>query len=272
MNLLKMIESIGDLKSDPKAPQSRRESLLNLGGIGKDLALAAVPVGILMALPETSKAKNGSVQTIVDVLNFALTLEYLEEEFYTMGIASGVIPAIDLTIFNQIKKHESIHVSFLQTTITTLGGTAVAKPTFDFTAQGAFSPFSIYADFLALSQGFEDTGVRAYKGQAGNLMSDNAVLTAALQIHSVEARHASQVRRLRAKNGLDAGNKGWISGSSRGSMPSATQPIYDGEDNFIQGGVSVTTITSVPLSSIQEAFDEPLTSSQTLAIAGLFIV
>jgi hypothetical protein len=48
-----------------------------------------------------------------------------------------------------------------------------------------------------LAQAFEDTGVRAYKGQAGNVMSNKTVLQAALQIHSVEARHASQVRRMR---------------------------------------------------------------------------
>jgi rubrerythrin len=56
---------------------------------------------------------------------------------------------------------------------------------------------------LALAQAFEDTGVRAYKGQAANLMSKPDLLTAALQIHSVEARHASEVRRLRGqKDGL----------------------------------------------------------------------
>jgi hypothetical protein len=72
-----------------------------------------------------------------------------------------------------------------------------SKPTFDFTVGGAFDPFNNYTQFLALSQAFEDTGVRAYKGQATNLISTPDLLTAALQIHSVEARHASEVRRLR---------------------------------------------------------------------------
>ena len=165
-----------------------------------------------------------------------------------------------------------LHVTALQDTIVALSGTPVAKPTFDFTAGGAFNPFTVYAEFLALSQGFEDTGVRAYKGQARNLISNNDVLTAALQIHSVEARHASQVRRLRAKLGLDPANKGWITGNSRGTMPSATQAIYNGEDNVMQGGLDVTTITTVSSSAIQEAFDEILTDTETLAIAGLFIV
>jgi rubrerythrin len=66
-----------------------------------------------------------------------------------------------------------------------------------------FFSFTDYQQFLALAQAFEDTGVRAYKGQAANLMSKPDLLTAALQIHSVEARHASEVRRLRGqKDGL----------------------------------------------------------------------
>ena len=210
--------------------------------------------------------------SIPDVLNFALTLEYLEAKFYSMGVSSGVIAAADLAIFQQIKKHEDAHVSLLQATIVSLGGTPVTSPKFDFTAKGAFDPFNVYAQFLALSQAFEDTGVRAYKGQAGNLISNNDVLTAALQIHSVEARHASEVRRLRKKNGMDPANKGWISGSNRGTLPSATQAIYNGEDNVMQGGVDVTTITTAGADAIKEAFDEPLTDTQTLAIASLFIV
>jgi len=131
----------------------------------------------------------------------------------------------------------------------------VAKPTFDFTAGGTFpDPFSDYPVFQALSQGFEDTGVRAYKGQAGNLMADDATLTTALQIHSVEARHASAVRRLR-------GEKGWITGNQN-TLPAAAAAVYAGEET----GQGVTNDAS------SEAFDEPLTMQAVLDIAGLFIV
>jgi hypothetical protein len=120
--------------------------------------------------------------------------------------------------------------------------------------------------FLALSQAFEDTGVRAYKGQATNLIGSNEVLTAALQIHSVEARHASQVRRMR-------GLKGWVTQDQRGAgMPEATQAVYDGEDNLMQGGVNVATITEVGSDGITEAYDEPLTKDEVVAIASLFLV
>ena len=94
-----------------------------------------------------------------------------------------------------------------------LGSHAVKKPNFDFTAKGAFGDvFSNYKTFLALSQAFEDTGVRAYKGQAGNLKASDEILTAALQIHSVEARHAAEVRLIR-------GQPAWIVSNSRGDLP-----------------------------------------------------
>lgn len=200
---------------------------------------------------------------IVDVLNFALTLEYLEDEFYRTALNSGsLIPRNTQDIFGQISKHETAHVALLKSV---LGSKAAAKPTFDFTAGGAFGDvFSNYQTFLAVSQAFEDTGVRAYKGQAGNLQKNAGILTVALQIHSVEARHAAEVRRLR-------GEKAWISGSSRGSLPAPTQPIYDGEGNTIQGGVNIAGLAGLSNDALTEAFDEPLTKEQVLAIAKLFI-
>jgi rubrerythrin len=268
MKLTNILETLGNEEVGPTA-QTRRETLFNLGSMGAKIAMAAIPATFLSALPKISNA--ATMATVVDTLNFALKLEYLEDEFYKMGIASGVILSGDLVIFQQISKHESAHVAFLKSAILSLNGTAIAKPNFDFTAGGSFNPFSSYGDFLALSQAFEDTGVRAYKGQAGNLQSNDGILTAALQIHSVEARHASEVRRLRAKRGFDAGNKGWISGNSIGTMPTATQAVYNGEENITQGGVSVDTVTSSSAASIREAFDEPLTENEVLTIAGLFI-
>jgi rubrerythrin len=133
-------------------------------------------------------------------------------------------------IMAEIAKHETAHVALLQQTITQLGGTPVAKPTFDFTggsgqtgANGRYGgPFAdVFTNtqtFLALAQAFEDTGVRAYKGGAAALVSNIPVLEAALQIHSIEARHAAMVRRLR-------GEKGWVSGRAS-TLPAAAQPVY----------------------------------------------
>lgn len=266
MNIINIIEQISSsTPAEVNVAQTRREAFFNMGKWGKAAVVAAIPATVLSVLPTTAKAGIGGVNDVVGVLNFALTLEYLEREYYQMGKDSGVIAGSDAAIFNQILQHEKAHVDALSATIVQLGGSPVAKPNFDFTAGGSFNPFTVYADFLALSQAFEDTGVRAYKGQAGNLMSNNDVLTAALQIHSVEARHASEVRRLR-------GQKGWITSNSRGDLPAATQAVYDGEQNLEQGGVAnVTSITTVGADAMTEGFDEPLSDSQVLAIAGLFI-
>ena len=249
---------------DPEILQrigSRRAALRDAGRLGvAGLALASVPLA-LAASAKRVFAQGGLPQGIVDVLNFALTLEYLENEYYIMGLASGVIPAADRPIFELIQDHEQAHVEFLQAQ---LGSAAVAKPEFDFTAGGMFAPFSDYPTFKLLSQAFEDTGVRAYKGQAPALIESDVVLTAALTIHSVEARHAARVRRL---NGL----QGWIPFAQPG-VPAAAQPVYAGEDNVTHLGLNVTTVTSVDDEEVTEAFDEPLTKDEVLAIAGPFIV
>jgi hypothetical protein len=143
-----------------------------------------------------------------------------------------------------------------------LGAAPGTKPNFDFTVNNTFAPFSDYNQFLTLAQAFEDTGVRAYKGQAGNVMSNKAVLQAALQIHSVEARHASQVRRMRA-------NKGWIELANGGGMPPATDPVYAGEDLTVQAGFNTATAFGAAAGSA--AYDEILTGSAAQAIAALFI-
>ena len=245
---------------------SRREAMTKGLGLGLKAALAAIPFGLMDAFGNKVMAAPPPPPptTVTNILNFALTLEYLESSFYTMGLStSGLIPSSDVTVITQISKHETAHVALLKQTITSLGDTPVAEPTFDFTAGGTYADvFSNYQTFLALSNAFEDTGVRAYKGQATGLMGSGAVLTAALDIHSVEARHASEIRRLR-------GLKGWITNAEANGLPAA---IYAGEDNTTEGTIDVKTITTVSAGSITEAFDEPLTMNAVLAIAGSFIV
>jgi hypothetical protein len=232
------------------------------------LALGSIPV----AFAALAKDAYGQTPTdVLDVLQFALTLEYLESEFYNRGVGSaGLIPASDLPIFQTIQKHENDHVAALKTFITQRGATPGAKPNFDFTAKGNVPGFNFsagqYATFQVLSQAFEDTGVRAYKGQAGRLINDKPALNAALSIHSVEARHASEIRRLRGK-------KGWISGNSRDDLPAFTQGIYNGEDNTMQAGLDVSGLGTGNggVTAVTEAFDEPLTKDEVLAIVSPFL-
>ncbi len=271
MNLLKLLDKMCPDTNSPEEKElffSRREAFRQFGDMSKKVAMAAVPLGILSALPKVAKADTAS---LIDVLNFALTLEHLEYRYYQMGIESGVIDNADLAIFAKIRDHELAHVDFLNEVIANvLMGTPVPEPTFDFTAGGNFMPFSDYPTFLALSQAFEDTGVRAYKGQAGNVMENDVVLTAALSIHSVEARHASMVRRLRTKKGQDD-VKGWITNASIGSLPAATQAIYAGEDNVTHGGVNVVNLTGIDAGAVSEGWDEPLSKDAVLGIASLFL-
>jgi rubrerythrin len=267
MNIINVIEDIK--KFDPEVYErlgSRRAALNSVGKMGMKAALAAVPLA-LGSMFNKAYAKGAAHEGIVEVLNFALTLEYLEFEFYDIGLKTpALITGNARNIMETIRLHEKQHVEFLLATIKALGGTPVAKPTFDFTAGGAFATFRSLPTFLVLSQAFEDTGVRAYKGQAANLISNDAVLTAALQIHSVEARHAARVRDLR-------GQKGWIVGSDGGNMPAATNAVYAGEDNLVQAGVNLqSALPSYSVADLTAAFDEPLTKEEVLAIAGLFIV
>lgn len=258
---------------------SRRSAISGLANIGGKLALAAIPFALGSLF---KKAYGQSTSEIVGVLQYALTLEYLEAEFYTLGAAApGLVPAGPPTgAIATIRDHENAHVTLLKNTITTLGATPVAKPTFDFTAgngsgNGPFKGvFSNYPLFLAVAQTFEDTGVRAYKGQAGKLISSNDVLTAALRIHSVEARHAAHIRYMRRNLTTNTAIKPWITGKDTGGIGAAVQASYNGEETSTQAGINIVGINGLSISAnaATEAFDEPLTKEAVLDIVAPFIV
>ena len=286
MNLKHILTEIE--KVDPEVYErldTRRSSLRSFSGIGKKIALTTLPLA-LGGMFKKAYGQTSGIPTVVDILNYALTLEFLESEFYKAAVGTaGLIAASEMPSFTIIRDHEVAHVADLQTTITQLGGKPVSGLKFDFTAGGTFKDvLSNYDTFLAVAQTFEDTGVRAYKGQANNanLMANNDVLSAALRIHSVEARHASHVRYVRRMKNSDATIKGWITGNTP-TIP-AVAPSYAGEDNTLQGGkdntatgaVNITTLPgatgTVSTSAANEAFDEPLTMAAVLEIVTPFIV
>ncbi|CAN5671259.1 hypothetical protein BH10BAC5_BH10BAC5_14670 [soil metagenome] len=273
MNLEKIIEIIETATFDPSIIKnenySRREAIEKVKHVGIKTVLAAIPLGFAATFTKYAYAEKNNLSTeptLVDVLNYLLTLEYLESKFYSMALqSSGLIPASDTAMFTQIANHQRGHILTLSNRIKLLSGTPIASPEFDFTAGGMYPDvFTNYQTFLAISQSFEDLGVRAYKGQFINsqLRGNADAITVAFRIHSVEARHAAQVRRLR-------GNKGWITNAS---APGLQPEIYAGENNLIQSGINMSTVSSVNVDSLTEAFDEPLYMNQVLSIANAFIV
>ncbi|MEO3402667.1 ferritin-like domain-containing protein [Mucilaginibacter sp. CAU 1740] len=279
MNLFNIVEELE--KFDPELNDRlnpRRAAIKNITSFGTKVALAAVPFAMGTMLKRAYGA--AAAPTVVEVLNYALTLEYLESSFYNMGAASaGLIPAAGASYINTVKDDENQHVAFLKTAITASGGTPVAIPKFDFTAGGGTGNgpfkglFSNYNLFLKVALAFEDTGVRAYKGQAPNLLGNKDILTAALSIHAVEARHASAIRQL-------LGVSPWITSTATVGNDTGVPQVngnYAGEENVTQGGVNLTTLPSATGSTTSvavatAAFDEPLSMDQVLALlVGTFI-
>ena len=280
MNFGNILNQIAE--QDPEVFEKTSERRDIIKSWSKRLALTALPfaVGSLF-----NKAYGKSTASVIEILNFALTLEYLEREFYKTAINTNqtnpFIPsAAALGAIQTIYQHEAAHVDFLVMAIQGAGGTPVSQPTFDFSgANGAgngpfATAFSNYNLFLAVAQTFEDTGVRAYKGQAAGLKADNGVLTAALNIHSVEARHASHIRWMRSNLTADPLANGiakpWITGNNSNINSNDVQASYNGENVTVQATVPITNFVSGDAAT--ESFDEPLTMQEVLAIVDGFMV
>ena len=155
-----------------------RATLFRRGGL---LAAAGLAAG---ALPAALAGAQGIPKGDIDILNYALTLEYLETAFYKKAISDGALKGQYLNFAKIVGQHEQAHVDALKKT---LGGKAVKSPSFDF--QGTTAD---QATFAKTAQTVEDLGVEAYQGQAGNIKTP-AVLKAAISIHPVEARHAAWI-------------------------------------------------------------------------------
>ncbi|QQL48378.1 ferritin-like domain-containing protein [Mucilaginibacter ginkgonis] len=289
MNLFQILDDIQTADPEFKDRISpRRAAIKNITSFGSKVAAAAAP----FAFTTLFKKAYGQTATrsVTDVLNFALTLEYLESYFYNQGLAqANLIPSADKTsYFNTIAAHENQHVAFLKGV---LSSAAIPSPAFDLTAKGTFPDvLTNYNTFLNVSLAFEDTGVRAYKGQAGFLLGNQVALTAALQIHSVEGRHASAIRYLIKQKGINI--KPWISGTAANGNdtgvaaananygPGSPAASFPSESNTVQAGVDLTTLpgytnltqtSTTKFSVAVEAYDEPLDTATVLAVVGPFI-
>ena len=117
------------------------------------------------------------------IVNYALTLEYLEAAFYADVAKSGLFKGDDLALIEQIGQAEQEHVDALVATAKQLGGKPAAEPKAQFPLDDAMSVLQLAAEV-------ENLGAAAYLGQAANIESPD-ILAAALSIHSVEGRHAA---------------------------------------------------------------------------------
>ena len=203
-------EAIKDLVSNPV---NRREFAQRTMAAGLWTAVGAAVVG------QSSTVSAQSV-TDVDILNFALNLEYLEAEFYTVattgrriedlgigvtgtgtlgGTVGGSVVAMDnrvSQVARDLANEEQMHVRYLRTA---LGSAAVAKPAINLAALGI--GFANMTEFLTLARAFEDVGVTAYNG-AAPLISSRTILAAAAAIALTEAQHAGQLRYLVYDRGI----------------------------------------------------------------------
>jgi len=315
MDLFQIIDDIA--KVDPEVYDrfdSRRAAFRNFLGFGKKVSAAALPLAVSTLFNKAYGQSNNLPQIVVDTLNLALQLEYLEKYFYQTALASNILNPEQTGAINIILNDENLHINTLRGV---LGTQAIADPTragFDYTGSqnrrraalfptlgGTTSPntgtFSSVADFLTVSQQFVDTGVRAYKGGAANLITQKDILESALNIHSVEARHSSRIRSLR-RGGIQntAAPKSWITPDETTSTPAlpnngvsgapasvgpylAGTPAasFPAENNVTQGSAAVNVQTVVTGQSFTvsgtagaEAFDEPLDAVTVKAIAKNF--
>ena len=180
-------------------------------------ALAAGAVyGALSVAPFVSRALAMSDGGDVGILNFALTLEYLESSFYKEAKRRAGASAELKSLIELVGKDEDEHVKVLKATIVELGGKPVAEPKFDF-------PYDNTKEFLELAQTFEDTGVSAYNGAAPQIKSKE-VLGAAGSIVQVEARHAAAIR---LQNGEEPSPEAFDPSLPKAKVLTAVEPFIE---------------------------------------------
>ncbi|MGI4884144.1 MAG: ferritin-like domain-containing protein [Janthinobacterium lividum] len=313
MDLFQIIDDIA--KVDPEVYDrfdARRAVFRNFLGFGKKVTAAALPLAVSSLFNKAYGQTATLDPIVVATLNLALQLEYLEYYYYDTALnSSGLLVGDQVAAFTIIRNDERLHINTLRGV---LGAAAIADPTragFDYTTSqnksrsplvpafanlgGTASPttgtFTDNATFLLVAQNFVDTGVRAYKGGAANLISQKDILEAALNIHSVEARHSSRIRSFR-RGGIQSATapKSWITpdetpgtllpNNGVAGAPAMVSPyaagadatMFPAENNTTQAGTAVQSLAPSGGSATAgaEAFDEPLDAATVKAIAKNF--
>ena len=161
-------------------PRTRRDFFKTLAAAGAGAAAGSVLL--------SRKASAQGAGADVDIANFALTLEYLEAEFYSLALDAGVLSGDALGVVENLASHESQHVDAIIGLLEGTGATPVEKPEFTFPA----GTFSSQGAILDLAATFEPVGVGAYLGAAPMIQSPD-ILAAAGSIAGVEGEHVVAV-------------------------------------------------------------------------------
>lgn len=206
-------------------PRSRRDFL-------KTLAVAGAGTAVASAMFTSNKAFAQSGGGDVDILNFALTLEYLEAEFYALALDAGVLEGAALSQVTATGDHENQHVEALIGLLEGAGATPVAKPEFTFPADA----FSSQDSILALAATFEPVGVGAYLG-AGPMIQDPAILAAAGSIEAVEGQHVVAFNNLTGV--VPPANEAFPAALSKDEVLAAVAPFLGMGEMPDTGGTSV---------------------------------
>jgi len=313
MNLFKLISDLE--QADPEfldRINPRRQAFKYLGHAGQKVTAAAVPA-ILASFFNRAYGQSSTLPTDVQkVLTLALQLEYLEFHFYNTALGiSGLIPTSETNGVTTIRNDEAGHINALRGVLASNAPAAYLPTDYDYSGGGGTGtgPMATAlvpngtgnangALFFAAGQAFSDVGQRAYKGGAPtlNTTATKDILEAALNIHSVEARHNSHFRSVRraivantlgsamapAVSPYDAAPKSWINLIDNGgpTAPNGSKPAsaaygagnpaatYPADNNTTQAGVDLTTINATyTAAAVSEAFDEPLDPNTVQAIA-----
>ena len=242
MDFFQLLNDIS--KVDPEVYDrfdTRRAAFRNFLGFGKKVSATALPLAMSTLFSKAYGQSAPLPQLVIDTLNLALQLEYLEFFYYDTALASSSnlgLTAEERRAFEIIRNDEQLHINTLRTTLAGSAGPVLTRANFDYTGSqngtrtalfpplGGSAPttggFTDKAVFLTVAQNFVDTGVRAYKGGAPNLNTNTTkdILEVALNIHSVEARHSSRIRSIR-RGGIQSTSapKSWITPDETTSAP-----------------------------------------------------
>ncbi len=201
--------------TNPELAQCEVHGLTRSAFILRGALAAGAFYGTASVAPFVSQALAAEGSGDVEILNFALTLEYLEADFYNVKGRQVGLSGEARKYARQFGAEEAEHVSALTAAIKQLGGKPVAKPTFVFGATNEQT-------FLALASVLENTGVGAYNGAAPSLQS-KAVLSSAGSIVQIEARHAAAIDLLIGKSPTP--NEGFDKPLSKTEVLAAAGPL-----------------------------------------------